>query len=84
MVVAIMKILVRILAIHGTLIPENCQLSKNHLNSAKLHQIGLNKPDKDASKGLIVKKKNIRVLLDTGSSGDLHFIRKGPRNTYHA
>ncbi len=42
-----------------------------------MHQIGLNYPDEDASKGLIVKKKTIRVLLDTGSSGDLLFIRKG-------
>jgi hypothetical protein len=42
-----------------------------------LHQIGLDGPVKDASEGLIVKKKTIRVLLDTGSSGDLLFIRKG-------
>ncbi len=27
--------------------------------------------------GLIVKEKTIRVLLDTGSSGDLLFTRKG-------
>ncbi len=53
-------------------------LKKKHLISAKLHQIGLNEPTKDVSKGLIVKKKTIRVLLDTGSSGDLLFIRKGP------
>ncbi len=52
-------------------------LKKKHQNSAKLHQIGLNEPAKDASKGLIVKKKTIRVLLDTGSSGDLLFIKKG-------
>jgi hypothetical protein len=45
--------------------------------SAKLHQIGLNEPAKDASKGLIVKKKTTRVLLDTGSSGNLLFIRNG-------
>ncbi len=50
---------------------------KKHRNSAKLHQIGLDEPTKDASKGLIVKKKTIRVLLDTGSSGNLLFIRKG-------
>ncbi len=30
---------------------------KKHRNSAKLHQIGLNEPAKDASEGLIVKKK---------------------------
>ncbi len=52
-------------------------LKKEHRNSAKSHQIGLNEPTKDASEGLIVKKKTIRVLLDTGSSGDLLFIRKG-------
>ncbi len=50
---------------------------KKHRNSAKSHQIGLDEPVKDASKGLIVKKKTIRVLLDTGSSGNLLFIRKG-------
>ncbi len=52
-------------------------LKKKHQNSAKLHQIGLNEPAKDASEGLIVKKKSIRVLLDTGSTGNLLFIRKG-------
>jgi len=51
-------------------------LKKKHKNSAKSHQ-GLNEPAKDASKGPIVKEKTIRVLLDTGSSGDLLFIRKG-------
>jgi hypothetical protein len=30
----------------------------------------------DASKRLIVKHKTIRVLLDTGSSGDLLFLKK--------
>ncbi len=50
---------------------------KKHRISAKLHQIGLDEPAKDASEGLIVKEKTIRVLLDTGSSGDLLFIRKG-------
>ncbi len=52
-------------------------LKKKHLYSAKLHQKGLNEPINDVSKGLIVKKKTIRVLLGTGSSGDLLFIRKG-------
>ncbi len=52
-------------------------LKKKHLNSAKSHQKGLNEPINDVSEGLIVKKKTIRVLLDTGSSGDLLFIRKG-------
>ena len=52
-------------------------LKKKNQISAKSHQIGLNEPTKDVSKGLIVKKKTIRVLLDTGSSGDLLLIRKG-------
>jgi hypothetical protein len=32
---------------------------------------------KDTSKRLIAKHKTIRVLLDTGSSGDLLFLEKG-------
>jgi hypothetical protein len=44
-----------------------------------LHQIGLDEPAKDASEGLIVKNKTIKVLLDTGSSGNLLFIRKGSK-----
>jgi hypothetical protein len=43
---------------------ERLNLKKKHLNSVKSHQIGLNEPAKDASEGLIVKKKTIRVLLD--------------------
>ena len=61
-VVAIMKFLVRTLSIHGTLIPEKSIKSNNrlnskkkHQNSAKLHEIGLDEPAKDASEGLIVK-----------------------------
>ncbi len=34
-------------------------------------------PPKDTSKRLIVKQKTIRVLLDTGSSGDLLFLEGG-------
>jgi hypothetical protein len=34
-------------------------------------------PPKDTSKRLIVRQKAIRVLLDTGSSGDLLFLEKG-------
>ncbi len=52
-------------------------LKKKHPNSAKLHQKELNEPVNDVSKGLIVKEITIMVLLDTGSSGDLLFIRKG-------
>ncbi len=46
-------------------------LKKKDLNGAKLHNKGLNEPINVISKGPIVKKKNIRVLLDTGSSGNL-------------
>jgi hypothetical protein len=34
-------------------------------------------PPKDTSKRLIAKHKTIRVLLDTGSCGDLLFLKKG-------
>jgi hypothetical protein len=34
-------------------------------------------PPKDTIERLIVKQKAIRVLLDTGSSGDLLFLEKG-------
>jgi hypothetical protein len=34
-------------------------------------------PPKDTSKRLIVKHETIRVLLDTGSSGDLLFLEEG-------
>ncbi len=44
--------------------------SKKHLKEA-LSPLG------GASKRLLVKQKTIRVLLDTGSSGDLLFIKKG-------
>ncbi len=33
-------------------------------------------PDPSVSSGLYVKNKTIRVLLDSGSSGDLLFIKK--------
>ena len=35
------------------------------------------KPDSNDSKRLLVKQKTYRVLLDTGLSGDLLFIKKG-------
>ena len=48
---------------------------KKHLNrSLKRH---LSESVSDTSKRLIVKQKTMRVLLDTGSSGDLLFVRKG-------
>jgi hypothetical protein len=39
-------------------------------------------PPKDTSERLIVKNKTIRVLLDTGSSGDLLFWKKDLTSTY--
>jgi hypothetical protein len=39
------------------------------------HLIIFRKPSSDASKRLIVKQKTIRALLETGSSGDLHFMK---------
>ncbi len=44
--------------------------SKKTCSSAK-------KPDPSISSGLYVKNKTIRVLLDSGSSGDLLFMKKG-------
>ncbi len=44
--------------------------SKKHLKEAL-------PPLEDANKRLLVKQKTIRVLLDTGSSGDLLFLKKG-------
>jgi hypothetical protein len=54
---------------------------------SKLKKLGLDQsktclkeakpPPEDASKRLVVKHKTIRVLLDTGSSGDLLFLEKG-------
>jgi hypothetical protein len=44
--------------------------SKKHLKEAQL-------PPEDTSKRLAVKHNTIRVLLDTGSSGDLLFLEKG-------
>jgi hypothetical protein len=54
---------------------------------SKLKKIGLERskkrlkealpPLEDASERLIVKQKTIRVLLDTGSSGELLFLKKG-------
>ncbi len=37
-------------------------------------------PDPGISSGLFVKNKTVRVLLDSGSCGDLLFIKKGPVN----
>ncbi len=39
-------------------------------------------PDPSVRCGLHVRNKTIRVLLDSGSSGDLLFMKKGSRNTF--
>jgi len=50
---------------------------KEHLNRSLKHHAELIKSIGDTSERLVVKHKTIRVLLDTGSSGDLFFVRKG-------
>ncbi len=50
---------------------------KKGLNRSSKHHGRLREPSSDASKRLVVKQKTIRVLLDTGLSGDLLFIAKG-------
>jgi hypothetical protein len=52
------------------------------LNSKKTHSDCAKMPDPSISSGLKVKNKTIRVLLDSGSSGDLLFIKKGPVNAF--
>ncbi len=54
-------------------------LKKKDLNQSNKHLNGLSKPVSNVSERLIVKQKTIRVLLDTGLSGDLFFIRKGSK-----
>ena len=39
-------------------------------------------PDPSLSSGLNVKNKTIKVLLDSGSIGDLLLIKKGPVNAF--
>jgi hypothetical protein len=50
---------------------------KLDLNRSKKGLKEADLPPKDTSERLIVKRKTIRVLLDTGSSGDLLFLEKG-------
>jgi hypothetical protein len=52
-------------------------LKKKGLNRPLKCHDGLSETISNTSKRLIVKQKTIRVLLDTGSSGDLLFVRKG-------
>jgi hypothetical protein len=47
------------------------------LNSKKTRSDCAKMPDPSISSGLYVKSKTIRVLLDSGSSGDLLFMKKG-------
>ena len=66
---------------------ESKRLARIHQNVAlhddlakdrgKASQTGTSESHDDISTSLKVKTKTIRVLLDTGSSGDLHFIQKG-------
>ena len=51
--------------------------TKLGLNSAKTRPARATKPKLSHSSGLIASKKAIRVLLDSGSSGDLLFLEKG-------
>jgi hypothetical protein len=51
-------------------------LKKKGLNRSSKHLGGFHETSSDASERLIFKQKTIRVLLDTGSSGDLLFIVK--------
>jgi len=52
-------------------------LKKKHLNRSLKHPNELSESVSDISERLIVKQKTIRVLLDTGSRGDLLFVRIG-------
>jgi hypothetical protein len=52
-------------------------LKKKALNRPLKCHNGLSESVSNTSGRLIDKQKTIRVLLDTGSSGDLLFVRKG-------
>jgi hypothetical protein len=52
------------------------------LKSKKTRSDCANTPDPSVSSGQKVKNKTIRVLLDSESSGDLLFMKKGPVNTF--
>jgi hypothetical protein len=68
------------------LAPKSKKLELNSTNlelkSKKTHSDCIKKPDPSISSGLKVKNKTMRVLLDSGSSGDFLFIKKGPVNTF--
>jgi hypothetical protein len=67
--------------IPNKLAPKSKNLELNctnlELNSKKTRSDCAKMPDPSVSSGLYVKNKTIRVLLDSGSSGDLLFIKKG-------
>ena len=52
-------------------------LKKNGLNRSSKHHGRFCEPSTNASKRLVFKQTTIRVLLDTGLSGDLLFTAKG-------
>ncbi len=52
------------------------------LNSKNTRSDCTVEPDLGNSSGLYVNNETIRVLLDSGSSGDLLFLKKGPVNAY--
>ncbi len=52
-------------------------MHNSELNSKKTGSDRAKMPDPSISSGLKVKNKTIRVLLDSGSSGDLLFMKKG-------
>jgi hypothetical protein len=62
------------------LAPKSKKLELNHinlmLNSKNTCSDCAKMPDPSISSGLYVKNKTIRVLLDSGSSGDLLFMNK--------
>ena len=62
--------------------PKWLNSKKKALNRPTKHLKGLRKSIDDASKGILVKQTTIGVLLDTGSSSDLLFIKKDPKSTY--
>ena len=60
--------------------PNSKKLDLNKSNLKQKYARSCNRPakhDRSASKKLIVKNKTIRVLLDSGSSGDLFCMKKG-------
>ncbi len=58
----------------------NC--TNSELNSKKTRSDCPKAPDPSVSSGLKVKNKTIRVLLDSGSTGELLFMKKGPVNAF--